>query len=288
MDYFAIIAIQVLNAAAVLVLISSGLAIIFGMMRIINIAHGEFLMLGAYAFLLAVRHGVNFWVAMFIAGPLAVGLFGVIVERCLIRFLYGRIIDSLLATWGLSLFISGSIAMAFGNEVEGVATPFGAFSIGAYSTPLYTLFIIAIAALLLVAVTAVLKFTRLGLVSRGSMQNPRMAATLGIPPAATYAATFGTGAALAGLAGAVLAPVTGIGPNIGAAFIAKSFITVIGGGASIVTGTALAAAFFGTINQVVTFLQNSVWGDAAALIAAMIMLRIMPRGITGRFFKGSI
>jgi branched-chain amino acid transport system permease protein len=288
MDYFALIAIQVLNAAAVLVLISSGLAIIFGMMRIINIAHGEFLMLGAYAFLQAVRQGFNFWVAMFIVAPLAVGLFGIIVERCLIRFLYGRIIDSLLATWGLSLFISGSIAITFGNEVEGVATPFGALSIGSYSTPLYTLFIIAIAALLLVAIAMVLKFTRLGLVSRGSMQNPRMAATLGISPAVTYAATFGTGAALAGLAGAVLAPVTGIGPNIGSAFIAKSFITVIGGGASIVTGTALAAVFFGTIDQLVTFLQNSVWGDAAALIAAMIMLRVLPRGITGRFFKGSI
>jgi branched-subunit amino acid ABC-type transport system permease component len=288
MDYFAIIAIQVLNAAAVLALISSGLAIIFGMMRIINIAYGEFLMLGAYAFLVAVREGSNFWVAMFIVAPLLVGLFGIIVERFLIRFLYGRIIDSLLATWGLSLFMSGSIAMAFGNDVQGVPTPFGALSIGRYSTLWYTIFIIGVAALLLAAIAFVLKFTRLGLVSRGSMQNPRMAATLGISPGMTYAVTFGAGSALAGLAGAVLAPVTGIGPNIGAAFIAKSFITVIGGGASIVTGTALAAAFFGTIDQVVTFWQTSVWGDAVALIAAVIMLRILPRGITGRFFKGSI
>jgi len=288
MDYAAVILIQVLSAAAVLVLVSSGLAIIFGMMRIINIAHGEFLMLGAYAFLVAVRSGANIWFAMFVVAPLVVGTFGVIVERLLIRFLYGRIVDSLLATWGLSLFLSGGITMAFGNAMEGIPTPFGALSIGRFSTSWYTVFIIAVAMLLLVTIALVLKFTRLGLVARGSMQNPSMAASLGISPSVTYAATFGTGAALAGLAGAILAPVTGVGPNIGSGFIAKSFITVVGGGASIVTGTGLAAAFFGTINQLVSFWQTSVWGDAATLIAALIMLRVLPRGITGRFFQGAI
>jgi branched-subunit amino acid ABC-type transport system permease component len=288
MDYAAIVAIQVLNAAAVLILISSGLAIIFGMMRIINIAHGEFLMLGAYALLVAVRHGINLWMAMFVVAPIAVGVFGIIVERCLIRFLYGRIVDSLLATWGLSLFLSGGIAMIFGNDVEGVRTPLGTLIIGGFRTSWYTVFMIAVAAILLLSIALVLRFTRLGLISRATMQNPDMAAGLGVSPSATYAATFGTGAALAGLAGAILAPMTGVSPTMGSAFIAKAFVTVIGGGASVVTGTGLAAGFFAVINQAATFSKTTVWGDAATLFAAVIMLRLLPRGITGRFFKGSI
>ena len=106
MDYSLVVAIELLREVAGLILIATGLAVIFGMMRVINIAHGEFMMLGGYTVVLTTKLGVNLWVAILILAPLAVGIFGVIVERLIIRHLYGRIIDSLLATWGLSLFLS--------------------------------------------------------------------------------------------------------------------------------------------------------------------------------------
>src|SRR5581483_285687 len=112
-DLIFLLAIQVLYAVASLALISIGLAIIFGMMRVINLAHGEFLMLGGYAAIVATNHGVNIWLAMLVIAPLVVGIIGVIVERLIIRSLYGRIIDTLLATWGLSLFFIGIVTTIF-------------------------------------------------------------------------------------------------------------------------------------------------------------------------------
>ena len=288
MDLAAVVVIEVLNAIAGLVLISIGLAIIFGMMRVINIAHGEFLMMGAYAVLIRVKNGINIWIAMLVIAPIVVGIIGVIIERCLIRFLYGRMIDTLLATWGLSLFIIGGVTMIFGNTVEGVSSPMGSLPIGTYSVSWYTMFMIVLAVLLLVAVYLVMKRTRLGLIARGTMQKPEMAAALGIAPSTVYMVTFGVGAAMAGLAGAVLAPVAGVVPNMGSAYIAKAFITVVTGGEAIVVGTSVASGLLGTISQVMTFLTTPVWGDAAMLFVAVILLRILPQGITGRYFRRSI
>jgi len=176
MELAAILALDVLNGVASLILLCTGLAIIFGMMRIINLAHGEFLMLGAYATVVSTNAGVNIWVAMLVVAPLFVGAVSLVVERCLIRFLYGRLVDTMLATWGLSLFIVGLVTTIYGNTIQGVPTPLGGFSIGAYRSSLYTLFLVAMAALLLAAVWTVLRYTRLGLIARATMQNPNMAA----------------------------------------------------------------------------------------------------------------
>src|SRR5271156_6389848 len=243
-DLAALLAIQVLYAIASLALISIGLAIIFGMMRVINLAHGEFLMLGGYAAIVATSHGVSIWVAMLVVAPVVVGLIGVVVERVLIRFLYGRMIDTMLATWGLSLFLVGLTTAIFGNTTVGLSAPLGSFEIGAYRTSAYTLFVIAVAAVVLLSVLAVLRLTRLGLIARGTMQNANMAAALGVNPSRVYSITFGLGAALTGLAGAVVAPVSGIFPTIGAAYVAKCFITVIGGGGVLRTRPAPAASLF--------------------------------------------
>src|SRR5687768_16820032 len=132
MDLAAILALDVLNGVASLILLCTGLAVIFGMMRIINLAHGEFLMLGAYATVVSTNAGVNVWVAMLVVAPLFVGAVSLVVERCLIRFLYGRLVDTMLATWGLSLFIVGLVTTIYGNTIQGVPTPLGGFSIGAY------------------------------------------------------------------------------------------------------------------------------------------------------------
>lgn len=288
MDYAIIVALELLRAVAWLILLSAGLAIIFGMMRVINIAHGEFLMLGGYTVIMSVKAGVNQWIAALVLAPLAVGIFGIIVERCIIRFLYGRLLDSLLATWGLSLLMIGGVTILFGNTVEGVSTPMGGVAIGDYQFSLYNLVLIVCAALFLVAIWAVLKFTRWGLIARAVMQNPGMAQALGVNATMIYMATFGIGAAVTGLAGGLLAPVTGVVPSMGVNFIGQAFITVITGGASVVAGVLSASAALGTVSQGVTFASGPVYGDAALLFVALILLRILPQGITGRFFSRSI
>ena len=285
MDFVALLTIQVLYAIASLALISVGLAIIFGMMRVINLAHGEFLMLGGYAAIVATSHGISIWIAILVVAPIVVGIIGVIVEMTIIRFLYGRMIDTMLATWGLSLFLVGLTTAIFGNTTVGISAPLGSFQIGAYRTSGYTLFVIAVAVVVLAGIFAVLRWTRLGLIARGTMQNANMAAALGVNPPRVYAVTFGIGAALSGLAGAVLAPVSGVFPTIGVAYVAKSFITVIGGGAAILSGTVSASALFGTINQVATFATTPVFGEVALLATAIILIRLLPQGITGRFFR---
>jgi branched-chain amino acid transport system permease protein len=288
LDYIIIFLLQIASTIASLVLLSIGLAVIFGMMRVINLAHGEFLMLGGYAAITAYNHGVNLWIAMVVVAPLTVGVFGAIVERLVIRHLYGRLIDTMLATWGLSLAMIGFVTVLFGNTVSGISAPLGSLTIGAYRTGAYELFLILVAVLLLVVGWTMLRFTRLGLIARGTMQNAAMAAALGTDPAAVYAVTFTVGSALSGLAGGLLAPLSGVVPTIGAAYIAKAFITVISGGAAILLGTAIASALLGTINTVVTFASTSVLGEVALLAAAVVLLRLLPQGITGRFFRRAL
>ena len=288
MDLAAIVVIQVLYGIASLVIVSAGLAVIFGMMKVINLAHGEFMMLGAYATLGALKVGINLWIAIFVAAPLVVGLIGVVLERLVIRRLYGRMIDTMLATWGLSLLLVGIVTSVFGNTTAGISTPLGSFTVGAYSVSVYTLLIIGVAVALGLTLRAVLLKTQLGLIARGTMQNPAMADALGISPSRVYMVTFAVGAALSGLAGGLLAPLTGVVPTMGGAFIAKSFITVIGGGPAILAGLVGASAFFGAINQIAAFLTTPVFGEVALLLAAIVMLRLLPQGITGRFFKGSM
>ncbi len=288
MDLAAILLIQILYAIASLIVISSGLAVIFGMMKVINLAHGEFLMLGAYATIEAIRLGINLWVAIFIVSPLVVGVIGVVLERVFIRRLYGRMIDTMLATWGLSLLLIGIVTSIAGNTTAGVSAPLGNFTIGAYSVSSYTLVIIAVAVVLMVALRWILLRTSLGLIARSTMQNPNMANALGINPGVVYSATFAIGAALSGLAGGLLAPLTGVVPTMGGAFIAKAFITVIGGGPAIVAGLISASTLFGAINQIATFVSTPVFGEVALLAGAIVMLRLLPQGVTGRFFKGSL
>jgi branched-subunit amino acid ABC-type transport system permease component len=288
MDFAILVAIEFVSAIATLALISLGLAIIFGMMRIINLAHGEFMVMGSYSATVAVHHGINIWIAILLIPPLVVGLIGLVVERLIIRHLYGRIVETMLATWGLSLFIVGLLTMLFGDTTEGVPTPVPGISIGAYQTSGYGLLVIALTAIALGFAYVVLKSSRIGLLARATMQNADMAAALGTDTSKVYAITFAFGAALAGFAGGVLAPISGVFPGIGGSYLGRAFITVIGGGASPLVGTASASTLFGTINQIATFITNPVYGEVALLLTAIVLIRAMPQGITGRFFKGSL
>lgn len=288
MDLAGLLGFNVLTGIATLALITLGLGVIYGMMRIINLAHGEFMMLGAYTAVVAVDAGINIWVAMLVLPPLIVGLIGLVIERTVIRFLYGRMMDTMLATWGISLGLIGLTTTLYGNVVRGVSTPVGSFEIGRYGASLYSLVIIAAALAALSGMFALLRFTRFGLILRATMQNPKMAAAFGVSPDRIYMATFALGAGLAGLAGGVLAPISGVSPAMGTAYIARAFITVLGGGPAIITGTGLASGLFGTINELVAFKTTPVIGDVVLLLAAILLIRVLPQGITGRYLRRSL
>ena len=160
--------------------------------------------------------------------------------------------------------------------------PLGGFGVGGYRSDLYTPFLALMALLLLGGVVVVLRFTRFGLIARATMQKPDMAAALGVDPDRVYMATFGIGAAVTGLAG------SGVAPTMGAAFVAKAFITVVGGGASILAGTASASALFGAVDQMGSYLTTPVFGEVILLLAATLLIRVLPEGITGRFFRGAL
>ena len=285
MDYAGVVTLEILYMIAFLALTSAGLAIVFGMMRVINLAHGEFVMLGGYTTIACYNSGINIYFAMLLVAPVVVGLVGLIVERSIIRFLYGRMIDTMLATWGLSLLLIGLVTLIFGNTAVSVPAPITGYQLGEYQMGGYNLFIILVAVALLIAMWAVLRFTRAGLIARGAMQGADVVSALGYDPRKVYMYTFSAGAALSGLAGGVLAPLTGLLPSSGGAYIAKAFITVITGGAAVISGTLSSAVILGTVNQLVSFASHPVIGEIAMLVLAIILLRLMPTGITGRFFR---
>jgi urea transport system permease protein len=288
MDLGFVILVEMFYAVASLILISAGLAVVFGMMKVINLAHGEFMMMGGYATITAVNLGINVFVAMLIVAPLIVGLIGLVVERLVIRHLYGRLVDTMLATWGLSLVFIGLATMIFGNTTTGISTPIKGFTVGSYQVNGYNFFIILVTIAVLLLMLAVLKGTRAGLIARGTMQRSDMANALGYSPDRIYMATFFCGSALSGLAGAVLAPLVGLVPTSGGAYIAKAFITVIAGGPSLVTGLFVSGTFFGALSQFFTFAISPVIGEVALLIGAVFLLRLLPQGITSKFFKGKL
>ena len=287
MEIALVVFVDVLYSVAALALISVGLAVVFGVMRVINLAHGEFLTIGGYTTIVAVNAGVNVFFAMLVIAPLMTGIVGLLVERLVIRFLYGRMLDTMLATWGLSLFFVGLLSVIFGNTTTGVSSPIGGITIGSYQVSGYNLFVIVIAVVLLAAIYALLRYSHWGLVARGTMDDPEMAAAFGYRPSVVYMTMFSFGAAITGLAGGVLAPIIGLVPSSGSQFIAKAFITVISGGPAVMVGILSGSIFYGVINQVVSLLSTPAIGELALLVVAIVLLRLLPTGITGRFFRHS-
>ena len=287
MDYAGVVILEIVYMIAFLALTSAGLAIVFGMMRVINLAHGEFVMLGGYATIASAKAGINIYFAMLVISPLVVGLWGLIVERVVVRHLYGRMVDTMLATWGVSLLMVGLVTLIFGNTAVSVPAPIPGYQLGSFQMGGYNLFIIAVGTLTVLGLWLLLRYTRVGLIARGAMQSTDVAASLGYNPKLVYMWTFTAGAALSGLAGGVLAPLTGLLPSSGGAYIAKAFITVITGGAAVISGTLSSSVIFGTINQLVSFGSTPVFGEIAMLALAIVLLRLMPQGITGRFFRNS-
>jgi urea ABC transporter permease protein UrtB len=281
-DQIVSLLISVLFSVSTLVIIALGLAVIFGMMRIINLAHGEFLMLGAFAVLTATRAGLPIWPSMLLA-PLVVGVMGLVIERLVIRHLYGRILDTMLATWGLSLVLTQLATVIFGPATQGIATPLGSVRIGAYSIAQYSLLLIVAAILLLALTYLVFTRTRYGLMAQATTQLPEMASALGIDVQRMNMVTFAFGSALAGAGGALLAPISGVVPTMGVAFVAKAFMTVIVGGQALLVGSTAAAGLLGTVDNVVSYLTTPFLGQGAVLVVAIVLLRLLPQGLSGRW-----
>lgn len=273
------------DALSFLLLSAIGLAVIFGMMKIINLAHGEFITVGAYATVISgkVLH-LPLPVAM-AAGVLVTILFGLILEKLVIRHLYGRPLDSVVATWGISLIISQSFLVIFGPSYEGLQTPMGNFKLGDYSYSEYRIFLIFFSVSLLALLYILFMKTSFGALARATIEKPEIASSMGVNVKNVYSVTFAIGAGLAGVTGALYAPTMTIVPSIGQAFIVSAFITVVTAGASPFIGLVPAAAFLSTVQTSVTFFYKATIGIIALLFSVIIIIRFLPKGFSGLISK---
>jgi branched-subunit amino acid ABC-type transport system permease component len=282
LSHVAAIVLSIVNSIALLVIVSVGLAVIFGMMGLINLAHGEFLMLGAYMTVTFYRLGLGFWVAA-ILGSLSVGIFGIVIERSLIRFLYGRLAAMMLATWGLSLIMIQVVTLIFGTSTHSLPTPLGSFKIGGYSFSDYSVAVDIAALAMLGLVYVVFTKTRYGVMARAATLDSTMASAIGIDVRRVNMLTFGFGAALSGLGGALLSALAGVVPTFGQQYVGNAFMTVISGGAAVLTGTASASVLLGGVQGVVSNASTAFFGSISLLLVAIVLLRFMPNGISGKW-----
>lgn len=275
---------QIGDAFAFLVLCASGLAVIFGMMGVINLAHGELIMCGAYVTVTAARAGFPLPLAI-LCGAAASGLVGIAIERLVVRRLYGRPLDTIVATWGISLIAAQGTLILLGPSLPGIGTPLGSLSVGDISFSVYRLVLMATAVLLLVGLYALFNATRFGTLARATIQVPHMAEALGVYTSLIYSLTFGLGAALAGATGGLYAPTMTIVPTMGGTFIVEAFVTVVVGGADVFLGTAPAAALLGLVKAGITSWRGQLFGQIGLLVAVILVIRVLPDGISGKLLR---
>jgi len=282
-----------LSLGSVLVLAAIGLAITFGVMGVINMAHGELMMLGAYTTyvvqtLMPQHIGASILVAI-PAAFLVAGLAGVILERSIIRFLYGRPLETLLATFGVSLVLQQlvrSIFTANNRDVETPAWMSGSLQLGdALAITYNRLYIVIFTMIVFAILLAVLRRTKLGLEIRAVSQNRAMARAMGIRSEWVDAMTFGLGSGIAGVAGVALSQLTNVGPNLGQSYIIDSFMVVVFGGVGNLWGTLIGGMSMGIVNKLLEPYAGAVLGKIFVLVALILFIQSRPRGLfpqTGR------
>ena len=265
---------------AFLLLCALGLIVILGMMNIINLAHGELMMLGAYSATTAVQLGLPFPISVIIAF-VVVGLFGAILERTVVRRFYGRELGALVVTWGISLILSQGSLLLFGPFMPSIQIPGGFLRAGHYSFSVYWLSLIAVCFVVIGALWWLYNRTKFGLQARATMQNAAMARALGVDTGRIYMLTFSLGAGSPDFSGALLAPTTSIMPFMGQQFVAPAFITVVvGGAANVIAGAVGSSILLSIVRTPIGFLFGSFLGLVALLLAALIIIRLMPDGIS--------
>jgi urea transport system permease protein len=279
-----------LSLGSVLLLAAIGLAITFGVMGVINMAHGEMVMLGAYVTfvvqeVIRTNNPALLDYALAIAVPLAFvvsGAVGILIERGVIRFLYGRPLETLLATWGLSLILQQAVRTQFGPTNKEVSNPSwmsGAFELGGITITYNRLWIICFTLAVFVALIGLLRLTRLGLEMRAVTQNRAMAASMGIRTSRIDALTFGLGSGIAGLAGVALSQIDNVSPNLGQGYIIDSFLVVVFGGVGNLWGTLVGAFTLGIANKFLEPFAGAVLGKIAILVFIILFIQKRPRGL---------
>jgi urea transport system permease protein len=283
---------QGLSLGSILLLAAIGLAITFGVMGVINMAHGEMIMLGAYVayvtqqvFIAVLPPG---WIDAYlvVAVPIAflfAGLLGVILERGLIRFLYGRPLETLLATWGVSLIMQQGVRTIFGSPNKAVANPSwmtGGFDVvGGFTVTWNRVYIIVFCFAVLGALALILNRTTFGLHMRAVTQNRDMAAAMGIRTARVDALTFGLGSGIAGMAGVALSQIGNVSPNLGQIYIVDSFLVVVFGGVGNLLGTLVGALSLGVINKFLEPVAGAILGKIVVLVLVILFIQRRPRGL---------
>jgi len=279
-----------LSLGSVLLLAAIGLAITFGVMGVINMAHGEMVMLGAYTTfvvqqVIRARNPALFDYSLAIAIPLAfavAGAIGILIEQGIIRFLYGRPLETLLATWGLSLILQQGVRTVFGPTNKDVGNPSwmsGSFDLGLMTITYNRLWIIVFTLLIFMGLLALLRFTRFGLEMRAVTQNRAMAASMGIRTSRIDALTFGLGSGIAGLAGVALSQIDNVSPNLGQGYIIDSFMVVGFGGVGNLWGTLVGAFTLGIANKFLEPYAGAVLGKIAILVLIILFIQKRPRGL---------
>jgi urea transport system permease protein len=279
-----------ISLGSVLLLAAIGLAITFGVMGVINMAHGEMVMLGAYTTfvvqeVIRTRYPGLFDYSLFIATPLAfliAGLVGVLIERGIIQFLYGRPLETLLATWGLSLILQQAVRTAFGPTNKDVGNPSwmsGSFDLGHITITYNRLWIVVFTLLVFLLLLALLRYTRLGLEMRAVTQNRSMAASMGIRTGWIDAMTFGLGSGIAGIAGVALSQIDNVSPNLGQGYIIDSFMVVVFGGVGNLWGTLVGALTLGVANKFLEPFAGAVLAKIAILVLIILFIQKRPRGL---------
>ncbi|MCB1510944.1 MAG: branched-chain amino acid ABC transporter permease [Hyphomicrobiaceae bacterium] len=270
---------NILTLTSILLLVSLGMAIIFGLMNVINLAHGEFITVGAFTLVVVQAAGGSFWLALLVA-PVVGYLIGLVLEKLLISRIYQNPVHAILVTWGLSLILQQVIQLIFTANPQSVSGPFpGHVTIFGENYPAYRLFLIATALATFAAVAVAFKKTRFGLDLRASIQSAEMASVMGVNPDKINARAFALGAALAAFSGVLLAPLTAVTAYMGINYLARSFFVVLVGGAGSISGVAAGSSLIGSLETILSYEIPATVAQALVLILAVVILRFRPQGL---------
>jgi urea transport system permease protein len=274
------------SVVAILVIAAIGLAIIFGVAGVINMAHGELIMVGAYTAAIVGKLGGNTFAAIPVAF-VVVGLLGLVIERGIIQWIYDRPLETLLATWGVGIILQVLIKLIFGPELYYVGAPKileGGFRvIGRLPFPWYRLFLIVMAILLLLLVFYVIFKSNFGLKVRAVRRNRAISGCLGIDTARVDMTIFAFGCGLAGIAGAVLAPIKSVSTTMGFPYAVDSYMVLVLGGVGSLWGVLAGGALIGESETILSFIFNNVIGRLLVFLFIVIIIRVVPRGIFGYY-----
>jgi urea transport system permease protein len=274
--------VDAVSITLVLALAAFGLAIIFGLIGVINLGHGAMLTLGAYFTWACTSSGVPFIVGA-VAAALGVGVIGLLLEHFVIRHFYDRPFETLLLTWGFFLIATELIKLVFGTDFRNVTNPLPlAFRLGPIDVPAYRTAVAGFSLLLMGATAFVLYRTSLGIRIRALIQNREMASLLGLDIGRTYKLVFASGALVAGLAGALISPMLSVDPYIGNVYLVRSFFVVtVGGLGELLGGTLIGSFFIGGAETIIALASSQAFAQTVVFALAIVVLRFRPQGFLG-------